>query len=116
MKWDKAQPMTASTLLFEDHDVVPAIVGMELDRDRLIEVARYADSERALCTSNDARGFDLIITHDKVARWLREMFCGERREKDELDNQPGIRNPFLKIRIIPCNLYELGRAWRRERW
>jgi hypothetical protein len=42
-------------VFFEDHEVVPLLQQMELDRDLLIDVVRYADSQRALCTSNDVR-------------------------------------------------------------
>jgi hypothetical protein len=93
-------------VFFEDHEVVPILQQMELDRDLLIDVVRYADSQRALCTSNDVRGFDLITVYDKAARGLREMFGGERWERDEAGNQAGIRNPHLKIRVIPCNFDE----------
>lgn len=90
-------------LLFHAFEVVPLLQKMELDHDLLIEVVRYADAQRALCTANDVRGFDLITTHDKLARALREAFCGDRWEIDEAGNQAGIKNPHLKIRIIPCN-------------
>jgi len=76
---------------------------MELDRDTLLAIVAYADAERALCTSNDVKGFDLITMHDKAARGLREKFAGSRWEKCENDNQAGIRNPHLKLRVIPCN-------------
>jgi hypothetical protein len=41
--------------------------------------------------------------NDKVGRALRERFIGQDWEKDEHENQPGIRNPSLRVRIIPCN-------------
>jgi hypothetical protein len=76
---------------------------MELDREALIEVVRFADRERALCTSNDVRGFDLITVNDKAARGLREVFCGKSWIKDETDNQAGICHPRLGLRVIACN-------------
>jgi len=91
------------TILAEQVEIVPFLSGIELEFDKLIEAVRYADRERAFCTANDPNGFDLITMNAKVARGLREMFCGERWESDETDNQPGIKNPFLKIRVIPCN-------------
>jgi hypothetical protein len=90
-------------ILADKIEFLPLLDQMELDFEKLIEAVRYGDRERALVTSNDPRGFDLITMNAKVARGLREVFCGERWERDETDNQPGIRNPHLKIRIIPCN-------------
>jgi hypothetical protein len=69
--------MAERAVLYGD-GVVPLLRGMDLDRDKLIEVVRYADSERALITGNDIRGFDLITTNAKAVRALRETFCGER--------------------------------------
>ena len=83
--------------------IAPILADLELDFDKLVEVVRSADRERALCNANDPKGFDLIVMNAKVARGLRDQFCGERWERDETDNQPGIRNSFLKKRIIPCN-------------
>jgi hypothetical protein len=96
--------MAEKAVLLDDFEVVPMLQQMELDRDFLIAVVRFADSQRTLCTANDVRGFDLITVYDKAARGLRETFCGPRWEKDETDNQAGIKNPHLKIRIIPCIL------------
>jgi hypothetical protein len=67
---------------------------------------RFAESERALCTTNDARGFELMTVYDKAARRLREIFCGKDWERDDSDNQAGIRNAALKLRVIPCNFDE----------
>src|SRR5580704_6549183 len=89
-----------------DPEIVPLLRSMELDRDRLIEVVRTADRERTFVTSNDIRGFDLIIVNAKAARGLRDIFCGKRWIKDETDNQPGIVNPYLGLRVIPCNFDE----------
>lgn len=65
-----------AVILPTDPEAIRLLRRMELERDALIEVVRHADRERALCTSNDVRGFDLIITNDKAARGLREIFCG----------------------------------------
>ena len=91
-------------VLADDADVDTLLRSMELDREKLRAVVAYADGHRALCTSNDVKGFELITMHDKAARGLRDTFGGDRWEKDETDNQAGIRNPHLKIRVIPCNL------------
>lgn len=95
--------MRAYKVLSEKVEVGPLLRSMELDREKLLAVLDFADAQRALCNSNDVKGFDLITTHDKAARALREQFCGDRWEKDETDNQAGIRNSHLKIRIVPCN-------------
>lgn len=90
-------------LLPSDPEAIELLRSMELDRDALIEVVRYADRERALCTANDVRGFELIIANDKAARGLREMFCGKSWIRDEKDNQAGMRNARLGLRVITCN-------------
>lgn len=95
--------MADRAVLTDDRDVVPQLLRMELDRDTLIDVLRVAASERALCTSNDVRGFDLITMNDKVVRGLRDAFCDDRWKKDEKDNQEGIINHRLKLRVIACN-------------
>ena len=87
----------------EHAEIIPFVNALELDYEGLVDVVRYADNERSLCTSNDPKGFDLIIMNARVARGLREKFCGERWEADDTDNQAGIRNPHLKIRVIHCN-------------
>jgi hypothetical protein len=98
--------MTSRILLATDPEAVPILRNMELEREALIEVVRTADRERSFCTGNDIRGFDLITVHAKAARALRDIFCGERWIKDEIDNQAGIRNPSLGLRVIPCNFDE----------
>jgi hypothetical protein len=95
--------MTISPVVKELPDVISFLEEIELDRDRLIDVVRYADAERALCTANDRKGWPLIVTSNKAARALREQFCGERWVSDETDNQAGIFNPHKKVRIITCN-------------
>ena len=90
-------------ILAQADQFVPVLKELELDYDKLLEAVRSADRERALCNANDPKGFDLVLMNAKVARGLREQFCGPRWERDETDNQPGIRNPFLKKRVIPCN-------------
>lgn len=84
-------------------EIVSMVADIELDADKLVEVVRSADSARALCTSYDPVGFDLIMMNARAARGLREMFCGERWEPDDTDNQAGIRNPHRKLRVIHCN-------------
>ena len=95
--------MRALEVFLDPIVVDPLLRNMELDREKFLAIFDHADAQRALCTSNDVKGFDLITMHDKAARGLRELFCGDRWEKDEADNQAGIRNPYLKVRIVPCN-------------
>lgn len=90
-------------LLATAPEAVPLIRAMELEREPLVEVVRIADRERSFCTGNDISGFDLITVHAKASRALRDVFCGDRWIKDEQDNQPGILNPNLGIRVIVCN-------------
>lgn len=90
-------------IVTERAEALPLLTSLGLDFDKLIEVVRYADAERALCTANDPRGFDLITMNARAARGLREQFCGDRWEFDETDNQAGIRNPHTKVRVIHCN-------------
>jgi len=90
-------------ILHHAHEVIPELEAMELDREMLVEAVRAANSEKALCTKNDIRGFDLITMQAKLVRYLRDAFCGDNWERDGADNQGGIRNERLKIRIIACN-------------
>jgi len=87
----------------QDFEVVPMLTAMALDRLGLIEAVRYAEAERALCTSNDANGFAAMTVYDKAARGLRETYCGKDWEKDDSYNQAGIRHPEKRLRIVPCN-------------
>lgn len=94
--------MTETQIIAAD-DVSSALEQMALTVDGLVDAVRYADAERALCTAHDPKGFDLITMNARLARALRDHFVGEEWELDETDNQPGIRNPRLKLRVIPCN-------------
>jgi len=94
------------SVLFESADILPQLTALGLDREGLVEAVRYAESERALCTSNDVHGFSQITVYDKAARSLRETFVGAGWEKDETNNQAGISHPGLKIRVVPCNFDE----------
>lgn len=95
------------TALSEEADVEPLLTSLKLDKASLIQAVRYADSERALCTGNDVHGFAAFTVYDKVARALRERYVGrDGWERDETDNQAGIRHPELKIRVVPVNFDE----------
>jgi hypothetical protein len=101
-------------LLATAPEAVPLIRAMDLERETLVEVVRIADRERSFCTGNDVSGFDLITAHAKTARALRDIFCGDRWVKDEKDNQPGILNLHLGIRVIPCNFDKNAGSFTRE--
>lgn len=98
--------MAEPSIIFAPEDVDLKLRRMQLDREGLIAAVRYADGERALCTANDPKGFDLITMNARLARAIRDRFVGDGWEPDEKDNQPGIRNPALKLRVIPCNFDE----------
>lgn len=95
--------MPDRVVLHAEADVEPLLSRMELERSALIDVVRSAAGDRAFCTGNDIRGFDLITMNGKVVRNLRDRFCGLQWAKDETDNQEGIQNQGLKIRVIACN-------------
>ena len=67
-------------------EIVPLLDSLELDLEKLVEVVRYADGERALVTANDLKGFGAIIMNARAVRGLRDVFCGERWEAGETDN------------------------------
>jgi hypothetical protein len=98
--------MADRALLATDPEAIALLHSIELNREKLIAAVRAADHERTFCTANDIRGFELIIVNAKAARALRDVFCGDRWTKDESDNQPGIRNDHIGVRVIPCNFDE----------
>lgn len=98
--------MASPALIIGAENVVLALRRLELDYDRLVEAIDWADGERALCTAHDHKGFDLIMMNARLGRALRDQFAGDRWQVDEKDNQPGIINPHLKLRVIPCNFDE----------
>ena len=76
---------------------------LQLDREMLLEVVKFGDRQRALCSSNHPKGFDLVEMNAWTARGLRDQFCSQKWVKSEHKNQPGIENPELKVRVVPCN-------------
>ncbi len=93
-------------IVLDRAEATDRLTQLRLSYDGLIEVVRYADGERALCNASDPRGFDLEVMNARAARGLRQRFCGPDWEFDETDNQAGIRNSALKVRIIHCNFDE----------
>lgn len=100
--------LMSDIVLVEKIDVETLFLSLDLDSDGLVDCVRYADAERALCNSNDVHGFASMTTYDKCARALRERYCvgGLPWEKDDTNNQAGIRHPGKKIRVVPCNFDE----------
>jgi hypothetical protein len=84
------------------------LTSMKLDLDGLRWATRSAHVEAGFATNNDVKGWRLILAHDKLVRALRERFCGRDWERDDAENQEGIRNPALGIRIIAANFDELA--------
>ncbi|MCH4151996.1 MAG: hypothetical protein LKF30_08640 [Sphingobium sp.] len=108
------------------------LVLMNLDFDGLLDVVRQAHEEGGYVSRNDVKGWRLIATHNRAVRALRDRFNGKDWEREDTENQEGIRNPKLGIRIIaanfddlagnpdkgvtPSNLRPKGRAsWRKTR-
>lgn len=84
------------------------LAAMDLDIDGLRWAVQQAHGEGGFSTSNDVKGWRLIVTHDKLVRAIRERFCGKAWEKDDAENQEGIRNPARGIRIIAANFDSLA--------
>ncbi len=82
------------------------LFAMDLDRDGLLKAIRYAESEKALCTANDAVGFSSMVVYARSGRRLREIYIPQGWEKDDSNNQVAIRNTKKKVRIVPCNFDE----------
>lgn len=101
-------PMSEPAVFDSGHEREAELTAMKLDLDGLRWSARSAHIEAGFATSNDVKGWRLIATHDKLVRALRERFCGENWERDDAENQEGIRNPALGIRIIAANFNELA--------
>ena len=87
-------------------DVDNELQELGLTQDALVQVVRIAESERALCTSNDPIGFASYVVYARAGRELRNIFVPQGWEKDDSNNQCAIRNPKTKVRIVPCNFNE----------
>lgn len=84
------------------------LAAMSLDLEGLRWVLQEAHIQGGFSNSNDVKGWRLISTHDKLVRALRERFSGKDWEKEDEENQEGIRNPKLGIRIIAANFDDLA--------
>ena len=77
-----------------------------LSRSDLVDIIRFAESERALCTDNDPIGFDSFTVYARSGRRAREILLPKGWEKDDTNNQAAVRNPKTKVRLVPCNFDE----------
>lgn len=104
--WD--MNMNDLKVFSEAHHRNSELSAMGLDIEGLNWVVRQAHASGGFSTSNDVKGWRLIVTHDKLVRALRERFCGKDWKKEDTENQEGIRNADLGIRIIAANFDELA--------
>jgi hypothetical protein len=81
---------------------------MDLNHDGLLEVVKLAHTEGGFVSRNDVKGWRLIATHNRAVRALRDRFIGKDWEREDTENQEGIRNPRCGIRIIIANFDELA--------
>ncbi len=95
--------MSEPAIFFDLSDRNAELSQMALDHEGLLWVLQQAHQEGGYSSSNDVKGWRLIVTHDKAVRALRERFCGPHWEKEEAENQEGIRNPTAGQRIIVAN-------------
>lgn len=93
-------------IVWKPIDVKNDIDTLGLDFDLLVECVRYAEHERSFVTDNDAIGYASMVVYDKAGRALREKFLPKKWVKDDSHNQCAIKNPSLKIRVVPCNFDE----------
>lgn len=84
------------------------LASMNLDLEGLQWAVQQAHSDALFTTNNDVKGWRLIITHNKLVRALRERFCGKHWEREDTENQEGIRNSGLGMRIIVANFDNLA--------
>lgn len=81
---------------------------MNLEIEGLRWVAQQAHQVAAYINRNDVKGWRLIAMHNAAVRALRERFCGPDWEREDAENQEGIRNPKHGLRIIVANFDELA--------
>ncbi len=100
--------MTEPAIFIQPKHRNAELAAMDLDLDGLIDVVRQAHEEGGFVSRNDVKGWRLIAAHNKLVRGLRDRFCGKAWERDDSENQEGIRNPSLGIRIIAANFDDLA--------
>lgn len=81
---------------------------MRLDLEGLLGAIRYARHDWSLCTAFDPAGFAQSISYARCGRGLRELYVPKKMGwiAANWNNQCGISNPDLRIRVVPCNFNE----------
>ena len=95
--------MPAYKLHTQIDSVESELAEIGLNRSKLIDAVKRAGTARFLCTPHDRPGFELITMNGKAIREIRDEFVGEDWEVCEMDNQSGIINKKLGVRVIHCN-------------
>lgn len=92
-------------VVVDQPEVEDQLSQMRLDRAGMLGVIAYAKNEWALCTGYDPVGFASTMAYAKAGRRLREIYVPKKTGwiAANWNNQCGISNPDLKIRIVPCN-------------
>lgn len=98
------EPAIFAAPLYRD----PELAAMSLDHDGLLWAVRQAHQAGGYINRNDVKGWRLIAMHNAAVRALRERFGGKNWEREDAENQEGIRNPSLGLRIIAANFDELA--------
>lgn len=98
--------MMADVIIWKPLEVENEVEALGLDVAGLIDCVRYAERERSFVTKNDAIGFANFVVYDKAGRAMREKYLGAEWLKDDSHNQCAIKNPRLKVRVVPCNFDE----------
>jgi hypothetical protein len=84
------------------------LASMDLEVDGLRWAVQQAHQVAAYINRNDVKGWRLIAMHNAAVRALRERFCGPDWEREDTENQEGIRNPKRGLRIIVANFDDLA--------
>ena len=98
--------MPAYKLHTQIDSVESELAEIGLNRSKLIDAVKRAGTARFLCTAHDRPGFEPITMNGKAIREIRDEFVGEDWEACEMDNQSGIINKRLRVRVIHCNFDE----------
>lgn len=85
-----------------------------LQREPLVEAVLYGETFYNECTSNDQKGFSLIIAYDKAGRRLRELIRFDGWTYCDKNNQVAIKNEYLKLRLYACNFCALTASPEHE--
>jgi len=81
---------------------------MDLEIEGLRWAVQQAHLVGTYISRNDVKGWKLIAMHNAAVRALRDRFCGADWEREDAENQEGIRNPKRGQRIIVANFDDLA--------